>query len=323
MGLTAPVREPDQSHDAGWSESTRRIDERRRRMKRRTSASLTGWSFIAPATLLVVGLAIFPAVWAFVLSRKKTNLIAPASDVGWNNYELMLKDPGLRDAVMHTLFFTAVFVPVSILVGMVLAIALNQKIRLTGFYRTCIFVPFVASAAATGILANFVFDPTFGLANNALRVAGLPQQKFLESPTQAMVVLVIIALWGSIGFNVVVYLAALQDIPRDVVEAALMDGANRRQVFVNVTMPALGPVTVFTTIWQVITALQLFDLVYTTTKGQPLDSTVTIVYYLYRQAFELLHYGYGSAVAYGLFAVTMLITLVMVWYSRKSKVEAF
>jgi multiple sugar transport system permease protein len=297
--------------------------DRSRRRRRATSASLTGWGFIAPATIFVVGLAFFPAVWAFVLSRKKTNLITPATDVGWNNYQLMLKDPGLRDAVMHTLFFTAVFVPVSIIVGMLLAIALNQRIRLTGFYRTCIFVPFVASAAATGILANFVFDPNFGVANNILRVVGLPKQEFLESPTQAMLVLVIIALWGSIGFNVVVYLAALQDIPRDVVEAAVMDGANRMQVFRHVTLPALGPVTVFTTIWQVITALQLFDLVYTTTRGQPLDSTITIVYYIYRMAFELLKYGYGSAIAYGLFAVTMLITLLMVWYSRKTKVEAF
>ena len=320
MGLIAPVREPDVP---ARSATDRRADERRRRAKRRVSSSLTGWSFIAPATILVVGLALFPAGWAFLLSRKKTNLITPSTDVGWHNYQLMMQDPGLRDAVMHTLFFTAVFVPVSIIVGMVLAIALNQRIRLTGFYRTCIFVPFVASAAATGILANFVFDPNFGLANNDLRVVGLPSQKFLESPTQAMLVLVIIALWGSIGFNVVVYLAALQDIPTDVVEAALMDGANRMQVFRHVTMPALGPVTVFTTIWQVITALQLFDLVYTTTKGQPLDSTVTIVYYIYRQAFELLHHGYGSAVAYGLFAVTMLITLVMVVYSRKTKIEAF
>jgi multiple sugar transport system permease protein len=225
--------------------------------------------------------------------------------------------------VQHTLFFAALFVPISIVAGIVLAVALNRDIRFQWFYRTCIFVPFVASAAATGILANFVFDPNFGVANNVLRVFGLPEQGFLEDPGQAMVVLVVITLWGSIGFNVVIYLAALQDVSTDIVEAAIVDGANPWQVFRNVTLPELRPVTVFTAVWQMITALQLFDIIYTTTKGQPLDSTVTIVYYLWRQAFQLFHYGYGSAIAYGVFAVTMVLTIVMILYSRRAKVEAF
>ncbi len=284
---------------------------------------LTGWAFVLPATALVVGLAIFPAGWAFVISRQKTNLIAPATDAGWSNYELMLEDPGVRDAVQHTLFFAALFVPISIVAGIVLAVALNRDIRFQWFYRTCIFVPFVASAAATGILANFVFDPNFGVANNVLRVLGLPDQGFLEDPGQAMVVLVVITLWGSIGFNVVIYLAALQDVSTDIVEAAIVDGASAWGVFRHVTLPELRPVTVFTAVWQMITALQLFDIVYTTTKGQPLDSTVTIVYYLYRQAFQLFRYGYGSAIAYGVFAVTMVLTIVMILYSRRAKVEAF
>lgn len=262
-------------------------------------------------------------MWAFVISLQRNNLIAPPTYVGGGNYQLMMEDPGVRDAVLHTAFFAALYVPISIVMGLILAVALNREIRFQWFYRTCIFVPFVASAAATGILANFVFDPDFGLANNVLRHLGLPKQGFLTDPTQAMIVLVIISLWGSIGFNVVVYLAALQDISKDTMEAAKVDGANNFRVFWHVVLPELRPVTVFTTIWQMITALQLFDLVYTTTKGQPLDSTVTIVYYLYRQAFVLFRAGYGSAIAYGVFAFTMLLTLVMVAYSRRAKVEAF
>ena len=115
-------------------------------------------------------------------------------------------------------------------------------------------MPFVASAAATGILANFVFDPDFGLANNALAVLGLPQQGFLPTPHQAMLVLVVISLWGSIGFNVVVYLAALQDVSHDIVEAAIVDGASGWQVFRYVIVPELRPVTVFIAVWQTITA---------------------------------------------------------------------
>jgi multiple sugar transport system permease protein len=290
---------------------------------RRLLSHLTGWGFVLPASAIVVGLSIFPAGWAFLISRQKTDLIGPSENVGWGNYRLLADDPGVWAAVRHTLFFAALYVPISVAAGVLLAVALNRPLRFQWFYRTCIFVPFVASAAATGILANFVFDADFGLANNLLRVLGLPKQGFLVDTHQAMIVLVVISLWGSIGFNVVIYLAALQDVSQDVVEAAIVDGASAWQVFWHVTVPELRPVTVFTTVWQMITALQLFDLVYTTTRGQPLDSTVTIVYYLYRQAFQLFHYGYGSAIAYVVFAVTMVITAFMIWYSRRSGVEAF
>jgi multiple sugar transport system permease protein len=289
----------------------------------RLTETLTGWAFVLPATMLVVGLAFFPAGWAFLISRQKTNLISPPRPAGWSNYQLMLEDPGIRSALAHTRFFAALFVPTSIVAGLVLAVARNREIRFQWFYRTCIFVPFVASAAATGILANFVFDPDFGVANNLLRNLGLPEQGFMTDTGQAMVVLVVISLWGAVGFNTVIYLAALQDVSKDTMDAARVDGASPFRVFWHVVLPELRPVTVFTAVWQAITALQLFDLVYTTTKGQPLDSTVTIVFYLWQQAFTLFRYGYGSAIAYGVFAITMLLTLVMVWYSRRSNMEAF
>ena len=290
---------------------------------RQVSRHLTGWLFAGPATLIVVGLSIFPALWAFFISRQNWDGITPATAAGWSNYHRLASDPDLRSAVSHTLLFTSLFVPGSILLGLLIATALNKPIRFVSFYRTAIFVPFVASAAATGILANFVFNPQFGLANNALRVAHLPQQQFLESGHQALLVICLIALWGEVGFTVVVYLAALQDIPREITEAAMIDGASPLQVFRHVTLPQLAPVTVFVAVWQTITALQLFDLVFTTTRGGPLGSTQTVVYYVYYQAFQLSHYGYGSAVAYILFAVTMLITLGMVVYARRSKLEAF
>ena len=293
------------------------------RSRRSWREQLTGWSFVLPASVVVIGLSVFQAGWAFVISRQKADLISPPQPVGWDNYRLILDDPHALEAARHTLLFAALFVPTSIIAGILLAVALNRPLRFQWFYRTCIFVPFVASAAATGILANFVFDPTYGLADNFLRVHGQPRQGILEDPNQALAVLVVIALWGEIGFNVVIYLAALQNIPGDVVEAAIVDGAGPVSVFRFVTLPELAPVTVFTTIWQTITALQLFDIVYTTTKGQPGDATVTIVYYLYRQAFELFHAGYGSALAYCVFAITMLFTGMLVRYARRSGTEAF
>src|SRR5262245_25936690 len=291
--------------------------------RRRAVGAVTGWGFAGPATLLVLGLSIFPATWAFLISRQRWNGIAPPVGVGWRNYERIASDPDLAAAVKHTVIFTGLFVPTSILLGMLIAVALNRRIRLVGFYRTCIFVPFVASAAATGILATFVFNPQFGAANDLLRRLGLPQQLFLEDPKQVLAVICLILLWQEVGFTAVVYLAALQDIPRDLVDAARVDGANSAQVFRHVPLPKSGPVTVFTAVWQTITALQLFDLVYTTTRGGPLSASQTIVYYVYRQAFQTQRFGYGSAVAYGLFVVTMLITLGMIWYARRSKLEAF
>jgi multiple sugar transport system permease protein len=292
-------------------------------IRRRVVGDLTGWGFVGPATVLVLGLSIFPALWALLISRQKWNGIAPPKELGWANYTRMAGDSDLQDAVNHTVLFSVLFVPSSLLLGLLIAIALNQPIRLIGFYRTCIFVPFVASAAATGILASFVFNPQFGIVNAGLRGIGLPAQQFLESSSQVLVVLTVISLWGSVGFVVVVYLAALQDIPAELTEAALIDGANRRQVFRYVTVPQLRPVTVFTTVWQTITALQTFDIIYTTTRGGPLGASRTVVYYIYYQFRELQKFGYASAIAYGLFAVTMLITLGMVVYARRRGMEAF
>lgn len=292
-------------------------------VRRRAARNFTGWSFAGPATLVVLALSVFPALWAFVISRSKWNGIAPPRQIGWGNYERMLQDPSLGSAVRNTVVFTGLFVPTSLFLGLLIAIGLNQKIRFIGFYRTCIFVPFVASAAATGILASYVFNPQFGIVNAGLRLLGLPPQQFLESPRQVLTVLTVISLWGSVGFVVVVYLAALQDIPKDLVEAAMCDGANRRQVFRYVTVPQLTPVTVFTAVWQTITALQLFDLVFTTTRGGPLGASTTVVYFIYRAAFQISQYGYASAVAYGLFAATMLLTLGMVVYARRRNLEAF
>jgi len=226
-------------------------------------------------------------------------------------------------ATRHTLIVTAIFVPGSIALGILIAVALNQRIRLIGFYRTCIFVPYVASAAATGILAGFVFNPQFGAANDILRHLGLPQQQFLESQHQALYIICLILLWGEVGFTTVIYLAALQDIPRELVEAATVDGASKWKVFRHVTLPELRPVTVFVAVWQTITAMQLFDLVYTTTRGGPLNSTQTIVYYIYELAFQTQRLGYGAAAAYFLFIVTMILSLGVIRYGRRRGSEVF
>ena len=288
----------------------RRIEEDRRRTRRRRSLGLTleGWAFVAPATVIVLGLSIFPAAWSFFLSLQRWDGFSEAQNIGIRNYSYAVTDPDLQAAIAHTVLYTLLFVPASVLLGLLLAVALNRRIRFIGVYRTAIFVP---------------FSPQFGLLNNLLGRLGLPQQGWLEDQHQALVVIAIMSLWGSAAFTTVIFLAALQDIPADLLEAATLDGADRRQAFWHVTVPQLAPVALFATIWQAIDALQLFDLVYTTTRGGPLDATQTVVYYLWKQAFQNTAFGYGSAVAWLLFVVTMVITLVVVIVSRRSRIEAF
>lgn len=294
------------------------------RSKRSLRQTLTGWGFVLPASAVVIGLTIFPAAWAAWLSTQKTDFITPGKSVGAENYRTMMDDPRVWQAVKNTLFYTALYVPSSIVIGLLLALALNQRIRFNWFYRTCIFVPFVASAAATGILATFVFNKDFGVANDLLQAVGVDEQPFFQDPTQAMVLLVVVSLWGSIGFNVVVYLAALQDIPTDVIEAAKVDGAYRWATFRHVVAPSLAPVTVFSVVWGVISSLQFFDLIVTTTNGGPVGKTSSIVFLLYQVVFVKSHkYGYGAAIAVSLAVVTLVIAAVMLVYSRRKKVEAF
>lgn len=303
-------------------EPARRPSSAQLRWKRRRE-NVEGWGFVGPAMLIIGGLSIFPAVWALVLSLQKWNGFATPKFVGAGNYLKLVSDQEFIDAIVHTAGYVVLFVPASVLAGLFLAVALNRNIRFIGFYRTAIFVPFVASAAATGILSTYLFSPQYGLVNNVLRLFGLPAQGWLEDPSQAMLVIAIMSLWGQAAFTTVIYLAALQDVPTELVESARIDGASRWQAFWYVVWPQLSPVTVFVTIWQVIGAMQLFDLVYTTTRGGPLDATKTIVYFLWEQAFKSLQFGYGSAAAYVLFLVTLLITLGMVVYARRKGLEAF
>ncbi len=286
--------------------------------RRSWRTTLTGWGFVLPASFVIIGLTIFPSIWAAWLSTQKTDFIVPGKSVGLKNYRDMLDDPKVWQAVWNTLKYTAMFVPSSIVLGLLIALALNQKVRMKGFYRTCIFVPFVASAAATGILATFVFNKDFGIANDLLQAVGIDRQPLFQDADQAWVILVIVSLWGSIGFNVVVYLAALQDIPGDVIEAAKVDGAYRMSTFRHVVLPAIAPVTVFEVVWGVISALQFFELIVTTTNGNPVGKTNSIVFLLYSVVFMKTHkYGYGAAIAVSLAVATLVIAAGMLIYSRR------
>jgi multiple sugar transport system permease protein len=281
------------------------------------SEHLAGWAFVTPAFILITVFALIPIGWSLILSFQKSNLIAPAQYVGLANYKALANDPQFRSAIGHTVVYTALFVPISVVGALGLAVALNRKIRGIRFYRLAVFVPLVTSTVATGIVFLWLLDPTFGLLNYVLHLLGLPQQQFLQDPNQAIYCIVAMTVWGWLGFDVIVYLAALQGIPQELLEASEIDGAGKWRTFRSVVVPLLGPATLFLVVWSTINALQLFDEIYVTTRGGPLGSTTVIVYYLYEQAFQYFNGGYGAAIAYVLFVGILVVTLVQLWIGRR------
>jgi multiple sugar transport system permease protein len=292
-------------------------ERRPSRLQRVFGDTPTAWVWVTPAVVIILGLSLVPMAWALLLSFQKSDFVTPSTWVGVDNYRRLLDDATFRHAVEHTLLYTAAFVPLSIAGGLGIALLLNRRIRFIGFYRTLVIVPYIMSATAQGVLFSFVFDSQFGVANALLDKVGIARQGFLQDPGQALWVLVLIGLWSGIGFCVVIYLAALQDIPRELVEAASIDGARRRGIFLHVVLPALRPVTVFLFVWQTFESLQLFDLVFVTTRGGPLQSTTVVVLYVWQQAFEFFNAGYGAAAAYVLAFGLLVVALVWGAYARR------
>ena len=284
------------------------------------SDHIAGWAFILPSVVLILLFGLFPIVWGFVLSLQKASLLNPVRPfIGLANYQAIPKDPLTRKAALNTALYTMMFVPTSIVLALFVASALNRKIRLIRFYRLAVFIPVVASTIATGIMFLWLLDKDFGLANWALGKIGLGPFGFFADPSQALPSLVVMTVWGWLGFDTIVYLAALQGVPQELVEAAAMDGAGRWSTFRNVTLPLLSPATLLLVVWSTISALQLFDEVYFVTKGGPLDSTSVVVYRVFRLAFTsgVPAAGYAAAIAYVLFVVILLFTLAQFWLGNK------
>jgi multiple sugar transport system permease protein len=288
-------------------------DERRRRL----AENFAGWGFAGPAILLILGLSFVPMAWAFLLSLTNSDLISGGSFIGLDNYSALVNDPLLAKAFKNTVIFTLLYLPAALAGGLAVAMMLSRRIKLIGFYRTCFLVPFIAASAAEGLLMGFIFDTDFGIVNSLFHRVGVPRQGFLQDPSQALLVLAVVYFWTQFGFNVVIFMAALQEVPRDIVEAAQIDGASSWSVFRHITLPTIRPVTYFLLVWGVIETFQFFDLVFTTTKGGPLNSTITLVLYIWQLAFNFFTAGYGAAVAYVLFFASLAVILIGLLFGRR------
>jgi multiple sugar transport system permease protein len=287
------------------------------RMRFTRSEHAAGWMFVLPAALLVIAFGLLPIGWSLLLSFQSSDFVSPAKWVGLANYRALESDPEFRSAITRTLVYTALFVPISVLGGLAVAVVLNAKVRFISIYRTAVFIPVACSTVATAIIFNWLLEPTFGVVNYVLGWVGLGPYGFFQNPDQALGSVVLMTSWGWIGFNAIIYLAALQSIPPEIVEAAAIDGAGRFTIFRRVVWPLLGPATLFLVVWSSINSLQVFDEIYVSTRGGPLHATTVVVYYLFQQAFQFFAAGYGAAIAYVLFVAILLLTLLQLWVAKR------
>jgi multiple sugar transport system permease protein len=281
------------------------------------SDHFSGWALAFPAVFLIFLFGIVPIIWSALLSFQRTNLLSPPQWIGLANYRALPSDPLFRQSVVHSLVYTALFVPLSVAGGLLAAVALNRRLRGIVLYRTAVFVPVVLSTIATAIMFLWLLDPNFGLINFLLSKVGLGPYGFFDSTSGALYSIVGMTVWGWIGFDVIVYLAALQGIPATLIEAAEIDGARAWSKFRHLTVPLLGPATLFLVVWSTINALQLFDEVYFLTKGGPGTATYVVVYYLYNLAFAQGIAGYAAAIAYVLMIAIMCLTLIQLGIGRR------
>jgi multiple sugar transport system permease protein len=279
------------------------------------------WGMVAPSVVLIGLFGLVPVAWSFVLSFQHSDLQTPATWAGLSNYKELVHDPVFHESIQHSVVYTVLFVPITLVSSLLVAAALNRRVRGISLYRLAVFVPVVTSTVATGVIFTWLLDPDYGIVNGVLHKLGLPESGFFASPGAALYTVVAMTVWGWIGFGALIFLAALQSVPDELLEAAQIDGCTRTKAFWLIQVPLLRPVIGFMLVWLTINALQLFDEVYVTTRGGPLHSTTVVVYYLYQQAFVYFHAGYAAAIACVLFLAIIVVTVVQMRLSRDPDLE--
>lgn len=279
-------------------------------VRRRAWPIARGWLFIGPVVLGTLLFNVIPLLPTFYTSFTKWNGLGAPRWVGLGNYQQALSggDPIFFRSVLNTIIYTIGFVPFGIIVGLALALLVNQKLPMIGLFRGLFFLPVVTSLVAVGMVARWIFDWQFGVLNWALSLVGINGPHWLGDPLWAMVAVIMTGVWASMGYNMVILLAGLQGVPAELLEAAEIDGAGVFSRFRHVTLPLLTPSIFFLVIISVIGSFQVFALIYVMTGGGPGDATYVYIYNLWHQAFELRNMGYGSALAVLLFLLVGSIT---------------
>lgn len=284
---------------------------------------MTRWSlkraapyiFIAPFVLLFAVFWLGPIVTSLWYSLTNWSLTTPGIEfIGLENYLKLFSDPRFVKALLNTVLFWAVYTVVMVGIALIAAILIHStSVRFKGLFRAAIFIPVTISMAVVAIMFEMVFARESGLLNLFLGLFGIAGPRWLEDQNTAMTSMVIVKAWRAFGYYALILLAGLTAIPRDLYEAARVDGASWWQTITRITLPLLRPVLAFVVIMSTIWALELFDEPWILTGGGPADSTLTVTIYLYQHAFQFMRLGYGSAVAFTLTALIVLISVVQKW----------
>lgn len=276
----------------------------------RRREAIAGYLFILP---WLVGFFVFQVgamIASMGISFTRTDMLTGYHWIGLTNYAQMPQDGLFWKSLVVTAYYTFASVPLSTAVALVIALVLNQGLMAQGFYRTVYYLPSIVSGVAVAILWAWIFNPSFGLLNYGLALLGIEGPRWLFSEEWAMPAFIIMSLWGA-GGSMLLYLAGFQGIPTTLYEAARIDGATGRHTFWHITLPMVSPVIFFNVIMGIIGSFQVFTSSFIMTNGGPNNATLTYVLFLYRKAFQQMNFGYASALAWVLFAITLVFTLLV------------
>lgn len=285
-------------------------------MRRRRN--IEGYLCILPWLVGFVCFTAGPMVAAFGLAVMDWDVLSPAKFVGVGNFQKIAANPLFYTSLYNTFYLSFTAVPLQLALALLLALGLNNKLRGIALYRTAFYLPSQTPIVATALLWIWIYNPDFGLLNAAISTVGLPPQKWLFDVTLSKPSLVLVSLWAGTGTAMIIFLAGLQGVPEALYEAASIDGANAWQRFRNITIPMISPVIFFNLVIGIIASFQgFFTLVYVTTRGGPVNSTLIYIIHIYLKAFEDFAFGYASALALILFLIVMFMTGIQFWLAKR------
>ena len=266
--------------------------------------------FLAPTLLGLAVLSAGPILATLAISLTKWDLLTAPQFVGLDNFAALVSDDRFLKAIRNTIFYTVVSVPLGMAIALGLAMALNQTIRGIAFIRTAYFLPVVTSTIAIALVWQWIYSSDAGLLNQAIGLFGIPSQRWLSDPVLVMPSIVAMSIWQGLGINVIIFLAGLQAIPTELLDAASVDGAGRWARTRHITLPLLTPSIFFTGILSLIGSFQVFDQIYVLARPKPTEATITIVYFIYENGFKFFKMGYATAASWILFIIVAALTAV-------------
>ena len=279
-------------------------------------SSKAAYFFLAPAVIAIFIFFFIPVIAAFIMSFTDFDIYALGNFntirfIGFNNYSKLFEDPLFWQSLQNTIYYVVLATPLAIAVSLGAAILLNSKlIKYKGFFRLSYFIPYITTLVAVAIVWRFIYHPKFGILNYFLGLFGVDPIDWLGDPNLAMPAIVIMSVWKTFGYNMIIFIAGLQNIPEDLYEAASLEGANEWQKFKTVTIPMLAPTTLFVSIITIVGYFQLFAEPYIMTQGGPLNKTLSIVQYMYQQGFRWWNMGYSASISFVLFFIILVVTIL-------------